>query len=236
MAKEFPLALFDVARFHLYPAGVRVTGGAALAGPPQTIDWSGGGWWRGKLSEVEMWTPDHHRVWRALMMYAVNDGGEVVMPIIDDPQRPMSDPSAGLAMTGYSDGTGFSDGGRFRSGLIGFELAEAALEGDTTLKLKRLGDTPLLGGEYWSFHHPAAGHRLYASSELDDENAHGVREVLFGVPLRTDLAAGAFADFETPRLTMKIISEPSEAFPEMKPPFDSVGGFAFIESFDYLDD
>lgn len=236
MAKEFPRSLLEVGTFQAWPAGVRVRGGSGLAGPAQTVDWSGGGWWMGKIGGVQMWTPDHHRIWRALMMHAVHSGGEIIMPFIDDPQRPMDDPSLGHDVVRFNDGATFSDGSAFRSGHIHFDLAEPALEGDTTLKIRRVTGRPLLGGEYWSFNHPSAGYRVYCIEDLDAENSSGVREVQFGVPLRTDLAASAEADFENPRLTMKVMSEPSEAFSEMTAPFDAVGGFTFIESFDYLDD
>ena len=48
MALTFPLHLFPPGAFHLWPAATLITGGSALAGPGQTVDWSAGGWWMGE--------------------------------------------------------------------------------------------------------------------------------------------------------------------------------------------
>ena len=168
------------------------------------------------------------------MMMHHASGGQIVMPFIDDPQRPMEDPTLGQAITRFNDGAAFSDGGVFQSGSIQFELAEAASEGDTTAIIRRVSGRPLLGGEYWSFDHPEARYRVYCIENLDDEDAYGRREVQFGVPLRTDLTSGELADFERPRLTMEIVGDPQTFWPNVKPAFEAEVGFRFIESFDYL--
>lgn len=166
------------------------------------------------------------------------EGGEIVFPIIDDPQRPFAGAEAGAAgeSTGFSDGAGFADGTTFQSGLAGFELAEPAQEGDTMCRLKRTAGLPLRGGEYWSFDHPDAGRRLYAVKALDEENSGGVFEVQFLVPLRQDLPAGAGADFTNPGVTMRIVSDPKDLWPVIQPPFRSDVSVRMSESFDYLDD
>lgn len=232
-ARLFPLALLAPGTFQLWPAGTLIGGGAALAGPGQTVDWSAGGWWMGKLGDIRVSKPDQHRTLRALLMHAAS-GGEIVMPIIDDPQRPMDDPSLGPNAVRFNDGSRFSDGSAFRSGRIHFELAEDAMEGDTVLKLRRSTGRALLGGEYWSFDHPEAGPRAYCIQDMDVETAGQVREVVFGVPLRTDLKAGADANFETPRVTMRLASSPQEVWPVIRPPFRSDVSIGFVESFDYL--
>lgn len=232
MALTFPLHLFPPGAFHLWPAATLITGGSALAGPGQTVDWSAGGWWMGEISSIRLSKPDQHRTWRAMLMHAAS-GGEVVMPIIDGPQRPIADPMADQASATFALGERFTDGAGFISGSLAFELAEAAQEGDTVLKVRRIVGEPLRGGEYWTFDHPEAGARAYCIEALDEE-ANGVREVRFGVPLRTDLAAGAFADFENPRVTMRLISDPKEAWPSIRPPFRADGALRFCESFDYL--
>ncbi|WP_374322628.1 hypothetical protein [Brevundimonas sp.] len=231
--RDFPLTLFPVGSFQAWPAAQKIGGGAALAGPAQTVDWSAGGWWVGEIGGVELWTPDHFRVWRAMLMHHAS-GGQLVMPFIDDPQRPMDDPALGPTTSRFNDGTSFSDGSAFAFARISFELAEPAREGDTTAIIRRLVGRPLLGGEYWSFDHPEARHRVYCIEALDDEDASGRREVQFGVPLRTDLDSGAFADFERPRLTMEVAGDPQSYWPNVKPAFEAEVGFRFIESFDYL--
>jgi hypothetical protein len=232
IARLFPLALLAPGTFQLWPVGTLIGGGASLAGPGQTVDWSGGGWWAGELGAIRVSKPDQHRTLRALLMHAAH-GGEIVMPILDDPQRPMEPSALGSGVARFNDGARFSDGGVFRSGRIAFELAEAAQEGDTEILIRRVTGRPLLGGEYWSFDHPEAGYRAYCIEDLEGE-AGGVRRVAFGVPLRTDLAAGAFADFETPRVTMRLASDPKEVWPVIRPPFRSDVSIRFIESFDYL--
>lgn len=159
-ARLFPLALLAPGTFQMWPSGTLIGGGASLAGPGQTVDWSAGGWWMGRLGDIRVSKPDQHRTLRALLLHAAG-GGEIVMPIIDNPQRPMVDPSLGPATARFNDGSTFYDGSVFQSGRIAFELAEDALEGDTVLKIRRTVGRPLLGGEYWSFDHPEAGPRAY---------------------------------------------------------------------------
>lgn len=234
-ARLFPLALLAPGTFQMWPTGTLIGGGAALAGPGQTVDWSAGGWWSGELGSIRVSKPDQHRTLRALLMHAAH-GGEIVMPIIDDPQRPMEDPSLPMGSARFNDGSTFSDGSVFTSRRIVFDLAEDAREGDTEILIRReAGESrPLLGGEYWSFDHPEAGHRAYCIEGLDGENASGVRTVQFGVPLRTDLKAGAFADFEAPRLTMRLMGDPKSVWPVIRPPFRSDVTIRLVESFDYL--
>ena len=231
----FPLALLVPGTFQLWPMGTLIGGGSSLAGPGQTVDWSAGGWWVGELGAIRVSQPDQHRTLRAMLMHAAR-GGEIIMPIIDDPQRPMTDPSLGPGSARFNDGAIFSDGSVFASRRIAFELAEAAQEGDTEVRIRRIegGTRPLLGGEYWSFDHPDAGPRAYCIEDLEEENANGVRIVRFGVPLRTDLVAGAFADFEAPRLTMRLASDPKDVWPVIRRPFRSDVTIRLVESFDYL--
>lgn len=234
-ARLFPKDLLVPSAFQIWPMGQLIGGGAALAGPGQTVDWSAGGWWGGQLGDIRVSKPDQHRTLRALLMHASN-GGEIVMPIIDDPQRPMADSSLPMGRARFNDGSTFSDGSSFLSRRIVFDLAEPAQEGDTEIRIRREPgqSRPLLGGEYWSFEHPEAGHRLYCIEDLDEENAHGVRAVKFGVPLRTDLPLGVFADFEAPRLTMRMIGDPKEVWPVIRRPFRSDVTIRLVESFDYL--
>lgn len=229
----FPLALLGPGTFQMWLSGTLIGGGASLAGPGQTVDWSAGGWWMGRLGDIRVSKPDQHQTLRALLLHAAG-GGEIVMPIIDNPQRPMEDPSLVPGTARFSDGSTFFDGSVFQSGRIAFDLAEDALEGDTVLKIRRKVGRPLLGGEYWSFDHPEAGPRAYCIEALDSETSGQVREVAFMVPLRTDLKAGAEADFETPRVTMKLASAPQDVWPVIRPPFRSDVSIGFVESFDYL--
>lgn len=231
----FPRDLLQPASFQIWPMGQLIGGGAALAGPGQTVDWSAGGWWGGRLEGVRVSRPEQHLVLRSLLMHA-STGGLITMPIIDDPQRPMID---GLVDTGpvrFNDGTAFSDGSVFTSRKIIFELAENGREGDTEIIMRRRdgNSRALIGGEYWSFDHPQASHRLYCAEAVERETASGRFAVRFGVPLRTDMARGAFADFEAPRLTMKLIGDPREAWPVIRRPFRSDVVLQLVESFDYL--
>lgn len=232
IARPFPLALLQPGTFQMWPVGTLMGGGAALAGPGQTVDWSAGGWWGGELGAIRVSKPDQHRTLRSLLMHA-SHGGEIVMPIVDDPQRPMEPSALTMGVARFNDGASFSDGSAFRSGRIAFELAEAAQEGDTEVLIRRIDGRPLLGGEYWSFDHPEAGYRAYCIEDLESE-AGAVRRVAFGVPLRTDLPAGAFADFETPRVTMRLASDPKDVWPVIRPPFRSDVSIRLVESFDYL--
>lgn len=229
-AKLFPASLFRAARFQLYPVGTLIGGGAALAGPGQTVDWSTGGWWMGEFSDIRLSKPDEHRAWRALMMHAAK-GGEIVMPVLDGPQRPML--GAGGVPVGFQGDVPFSDGQRFAARSLAFELAEPALEGDTEVLIRRVNGAPLRGGEYWSVSHLDAGWRVHCIEEMDDESG-GVRAVRFGVPLRGDLASGAPLDFEEPRVTMRLASDPKEVWPTVRPPFRADVSIRFVESFDHL--
>lgn len=231
-ARVFPLELFPADSFQIFPAATASSGGAALNGPGQRVDWSGGGWWVGALGGVVLWQPDQIRAWRALAMHARN-GGEIIMPVIDWAQRPFPEGLTDLPPVPHADGAPFHDGALYASRVLNYELAEAVQEGDMTALVRRVLGAPLRGGEFFTPVHEASGPRLHCIEAVSEETA-GVSEVLFGCPWREDSAAGAFLDFERPRLTMEILSAPQELWPRIEAPFEATVGFTFSESFDYL--
>lgn len=234
MAIEFPLESFPAGSFHAALLGSDETGGAALNGPGQVIDWSAGGLWSAALEGLQLWEPDHFRLYRAVLM-ACRGGGEIDVPIIDDPQRPFDETvTETFDPLPFSDGSTFSDGSGWRQSDLDYEVVDAALEGDVSIVLKRNVGAPLRGGEYWTLLHPEAGPRAYCVGAVGEEDAQQRFELTFGAGLREDVSAGDFADFQRPRCRMRLITPWSDAWPKVTPPFEAEVGLRFVESFNHL--
>lgn len=233
MAITFPLGIFPAGSFRAVLLGSDETGGAALGGAGQVIDWSAGGLWAAELSGMQLWEPDHFRAFRALLL-ACRGGGEIDVPIIDDPQRPFGDLSETTEPVPFSDEALFSDGAGFVGQDLIFEAVAPALEGDVSMTLQRISGAALRGGEYWSFDHAAAGPRAYCGESLGEEDEDGIFEVSFGTPLREDVAVGELADFQRPRVRMRLLTPWSDAWPLVTAPFEAEAALRFIESFNHL--
>lgn len=233
MAIEFPLASLPVGSFRAALIGSDETGGAALGGPGQVIDWSAGGFWAFELDGLQLWEPDHFRLYRALLL-ACRGGGEIDVPVIDDPQRPFPEGMTDSASIPFSDGATFSDGTGFLGEDLAFELETAAQEGDVVMTLRRTVGAPLRGGEYLTLVHAAAGPRAYCVETVGEEDAEGRFEIAFGAPLREDAPDGLAADFQRPRCRSRLLTPWSEAWPKVEAPFEAEVGLRFVEGFAHL--
>lgn len=233
MAIEFPLASLPVGSFRAALIGSDETGGAALGGPGQVVDWSAGGFWAFELSGLQLWEPDHFRLYRAILM-ACRGGGEVDVPIIDDPQRPFPEGMMDSAPVPFSDGAFLSDGSGFLSADLAYTVEEAVQEGDVVMTLRRSIGEPLRGGEYLTLVHAVAGPRAYCIETVGTEDANGVFEIAFGAPMREDAAAGMAADLQRPRCRSRLLTPWSEAWPKVEAPFEAEVGLRFVESFAHL--
>lgn len=233
MAIAFPLAAFPAGTFQAMLLGSDETGGAAVGGPGQVVDWSAGGLWAAELTGIQLWEPDHFRLYRAILM-ACRGGGEIDVPIIDDPQRPFPDGLTDSGPTTFSDGATFSDATGFLGEDLEFTIEQGGLEGDVVLTLRRRIGAPLRGGEYFTLLHAQAGPRAYCVETVTGEDEDGVFQVAFGAGLREDVVAGARADFQRPRCRMRLLTPWSEAWPRITPPFDAEVALRFVESFAHL--
>lgn len=228
-----PIDLIHGETFHIWPLGTDASGGLSLGGPGQEVDWSAGGMWAGETGALKLYHPAQWRVWRMLCLH-IQGGGEVVVPIADQPQRPFAEGQTVLPGVPHSDGSPFSDGSLYQTNALRYELAEPVKEGDTHAVIRRLSGAPLRGGEWWTLIHPGPGPRAYCIGGLDPE-VNDVREVWFGCPMRSDMAAGSPIDFENPRTTVKNITPVKSLWPKAEPPFKAEVNFQFVESLAYLE-
>lgn len=233
MAIEFPLSSLPVGSFRAALIGSDETGGAALSGPGQVVDWSAGGFWVFELDGLQLWEPDHFRLYRSILM-ACRGGGEIDVPIIDDPQRPFPEGMTDSGPVPFSDASTFSDGTGFLGEDLQFTVEESAQEGDVVMVLRRTIGAPLRGGEYKTLVHAAAGPRAYCIETVGEEDVAGVFEVAFGAPLREDVTAGTAVDFQRPRCRARLLTPWSEAWPKVEAPFEAEVGLRFVESFAHL--
>lgn len=233
MPIAFPLAMFPAGTFQAMLLGSDETGGAALGGPGQVVDWSAGGLWVAELTGIQLWEPDHFRLFRAILM-ACRGGGEIDVPIIDDPQRPFPDGLIESGPVGFSDGAAFTDGAGFLGDDLAFQVEAAAVEGDGVMVLRRTVGASLRGGEYFTLLHAEAGPRAYCVESVTEEDGDGVFQVAFGAGLREDVLVGTAVDFQRPRCRMRLLTPWSEAWPRVTPPFDAEVGLRFVESFAHL--
>lgn len=233
MATPFPLEQLQLGSFHPVLLGSDETGGAALGGAGQVVDWSAGGLWAAELGGLELWQPDHLRLYRALLM-ACRGGGEVDVPMLDEPQRPFEAGQTDAADLPFSDGTYFQDGTGWVGQDLDYEVVSDALEGDVSLTLRRIVGARLRGGELWGLDHPSAGPRAYCVESVSEESPDGVFTLSFGAPLREATPAGSKADFQNPRCRMRLLTPWTEAWPKVNGAYEAQVSLRFIESFAHL--
>lgn len=184
-----------------------IAGGQTGAGsfPVTSID--GGGVWLCDYGSINLSTPTHIKLWRAIA--EAQDGGvsTVVVPMCDSRQAPRplvnGKPVKSYGSIPFSDGALFSDGSGFYQQIIAVQSVGVAALRATTITMRLIFASPLEGGEFFSIVHPTQGKRLYAITGVSiDDSGNSV--VKFRPPLREAVSDGETIDFDDVGCTMRL--------------------------------
>lgn len=199
MVDRLPLARpFLPAKLRWRLADARLEGPGGLGVPPERITTDGGGWWVVELGDMAAMTPAEHRALRAFASRA-RRRGIVDVPFLEQ------DPVGGLVTVPFSDGSTFSDGAGWASGVISAALEEAAALRDDELTVRITSGHELhpFGDVFSLVRSSALGSEMHVV-ETAEALGSGLWRLRFGPNLRQAYPAGTEVDFNDPRCGMKV--------------------------------
>ena len=194
-------------RASIWRRGARIiVPGATGDGFMPTVEASGGGIWINENEEVNLRTPGHVRLWRAIEEYLAGGATPIVVPMCDRRQYPAPAGFTPEAVP-HSDDTPHSDGTGYAQPFVDVELdASAALRATTAdFFVLRAGD--IRPGMFFSILHPTWHWRLYRIQQIVETLTGDVMTVKFGPGLREAAGTGTKIEFDTPRCLMKLPAE-----------------------------
>lgn len=198
----WPLCLFPAKEVRWTLRGVAINGGISTAGFPARSRTDGGGYWTCEMSGIWLRTPEQIRSARA--WEAILDGGftQVIVPTYE-PQFAPRPPGLTLPPpVTHGGGAPFDDGTGYVGGVIEAETAEAAPLRATTLKVRMIVGSALLGGETFGLIHPTRGARRYTVGRVLEVEGD-VTTIEFRPPLREATEAGFPINFNDPGCVMR---------------------------------
>jgi hypothetical protein len=186
--------------------GSAKTGGSSLTGLTQASRTEGGGYWVTEQDDITLQTADEIRAWRAWEV--ILDGGATpfIFPICDPRQRPdvmIGGVATKAHVVPHSDDTTFSDGSPYESVPIDATVTVGAALRGVQLTMN-IPNVTLRGGEYFSIEHPNRSHRLYRVRTIESQ-VGDVVTMTFRPPLREAVVSGEKAEFNTPRIVMRVV-------------------------------
>ncbi|HEY1630794.1 MAG TPA: hypothetical protein VGF56_05730 [Rhizomicrobium sp.] len=230
MIETFQNTLFPSVGLQWALAGTVVTGGQPISGPPPAPDISGGGWWTAQCDIKLLTSTAEIRMWRALAVRLGSGAVPIVVPVIDVAQ-PWPAGFTGAALVPHSDGSPFSDGSLYETGIISYAVTGDASLRATSMQVTRSMGSAIKGGEFFTLTGPTYGDRLYLIGAVTDVDGD-LFSISFLPPLREDYADGTFADFQKPRCTMKLsASALSSIWPKIERPYRGQPSITFEETF-----
>jgi hypothetical protein len=189
---EFPYETLKFREYTLDLIGNVISGAVSDLGQQQVVNTTGGGYWRLALNGFILRRPEQLRAWRRVQI--ASQGGVVPFNISLCELR--------LAPRGavpHSDGTPFSDGSFYFSGLATQceFAADAALRATTATVSFGPGQRPV-GGELFSVEYGTDHHELHMVTDVDDD------VLTFYPPLRAAHVIGENIEFSHPTMTVRL--------------------------------
>lgn len=180
--------------------------GQAASGAFPRVRTDGGGLWTAEYGSINLRTPDHVRLWRAMEVLCDGGATPVVVPMCDKRQFPApivdGAPVYGFSDIPHSDETPFSDGAGYDQNVVSAAAAFSALRRAVTLVIAFESGSPLRGGEFFSIEHPTQGWHLYQIGAVEIVGGNSL--VTFRPPLREAVSAGEHVEFDDPRCVMML--------------------------------
>lgn len=209
MVDRLPLVRpFTPARLRWRLADARIEGPGSFGLAPEVVTTDGGGFWTASFGDMAAMKPAEHR---ALRSFATMFRGGVILDVPFLEQQPLG----GLVATSFDDGTTFSDGSGWESGLVTAELAEACALRADTLKIRITSDHQMnvLGDAFSLLRSLEEGSELHIAGmveQIDDQ----VWSVPIGPQTRRAYPSGYEVEFNQPCCAMRFNDTDGGLWPE----------------------
>lgn len=187
----------------------------------------GGGKWRAELKGIPLLTESDARLWEALLLNWSLGDTKIIVPRCAG--RIVAGFARAVGSVPHSDGTPFSDGSLYGSGVTTTLAASVALR-DTEMQVVLPEGGELRGAEPFTLVGPTYGPRLYGVARVLSVT-DGVATVKTSPPAREPYDAGAEVDWSRPRCTMRAQLSGSDEWPEFDAAWQAGVSITFEETF-----
>lgn len=186
-------------------ANATMGGGRTLTAVDQFVK-TDAGWWKLTLGDIPFASSQQKLQWRAVAAQLGGRVGKIAVPIYD-PNTPWPTINGKVVKSygsiPHSDGTFFSDGTGYSQDVIIAEVIVDAAMGDISLTMDVLVGGALQPGMSFD-----VAYRLYRIKSIQTITPNGGGSVTYQLkvtpPLREDIPAGSFANFDDPMLGCRL--------------------------------
>lgn len=193
--------------FHADEIDWRPIGGSlnsvGIDGIPQTINISGGPYWRLRLNGITLVGENEILTARAIQADLDNGATVYEVPAYECWFRPVPDGYIGGAVP-HSDGTPFSDDTLYLGAPVDATVS-TAIARRSGLFYANITSGQIKGGEHFSVDHPNQGRRMYRVVRLESGNGTGSCSFKIRPLLREALSGGEVIDFNRPSCLMTLV-------------------------------
>ncbi len=187
------------------------------------------GLWKVSYSDIPVYSASMIKLWRAIDTLSEGQLNPISIPAWDLPRSPGSTDDYGTNVRNivanpvpHSDGAYFSDGSGYRSSYTNIYVALGAIAGSTTVSLsKSLPVVSLEPGQRFSIND-----RLYQIQRIVSQD-NSTATITIRPPLRRAILSGERAEFDLPRVRVKLTTDTSMFLPlnfnqQSFPPLDFI--------------
>lgn len=183
------------------PVPMSRSGGVTLGGTefPTRTDT---GYWSIAFKGVLLGTPAHRKQWNLVRTRAGGRAGLLAVPVVSFDTSPWAAGTVnGRTLTTHSDGTRFSDGGRYSQPTIIVEMVEAAAIGARLVTLRRIAGIDELSGVRFSYNHALYETGMPTLVDGDDWTVEIFPAIRAAIP------AGAALEFDLPTCLVHLATD-----------------------------
>ena len=174
-------------------------GPTALSGFRQTIA-SPAAVWLITYEQIPVVTINDRLAWRALQVLIEGRATQIILPVFDrDELKPLA--FASDLAGPHGDGAYFSDGSGYLTWRSHVVLTASIIRGATQLTAQRIAGPALQPGQHFSI-----ADRLYRIARVVSESG-ATATLTFWPPAREAASTGAVLNFETPRVTVRLVDD-----------------------------
>jgi hypothetical protein len=234
----YDLGLLPPGKMELDIVGTSIESGRSQSGITGAIDFSGGGLWTCRYSQIYVFGSQQHLYYQYLRNYLRGGVRSIIVPFLNDFVAPTPIVAGPISTpVRFSDTTTFSDTSTFSQDAIAAVMVGNAAANATTITIQVQVGGALRGGETFSINHfSPKWQRAYGISELDsftapDSNGAVNYTVAITPPLRAAVADGTSLEFSRPECVMRLMAGGSGMPWTVEKYWQGVFDLQFIESF-----